>query len=120
DRRLEHELQLFGILGPDAVASAFPARPVEQLVRFVDTELPVSLLRSKTLGRVDEIRCGGSPTFVNMLLYCGAVDQQAECLPDSRIAEQRVFGLGAGTLAINHGPRIAAVKLNVFYIGACH
>jgi hypothetical protein len=49
DRGLEYDLQLLAVLGPDTVGPALPTGLVQDLVRLVDTELPLRVLRNKEL-----------------------------------------------------------------------
>src|SRR5205823_8075921 len=109
DRSLEYELQLFAVLGADAVGAALPASLFQQLIGFVDIELPFCLLRDEALRIVEEV-CGcdpGAPVYV--LLDRGTIDEQAERLPDCRIAEQWMLRLWAGALAVYFCPRIGEV-----------
>jgi len=53
-----------------------------------------------------------------MRLHRGAVDEQRDRPTDGGIAEQRVLRLGARALAVDFGPGISLVELNVLDIAA--
>src|SRR5215471_21849254 len=55
-----------------------------------------------------------------MSLYRGSVDKQREGLPNAPIAEQRVLCLDTRTLAVDLGPGIGVVELDVLDIAALH
>src|SRR5262249_50557441 len=120
DRGLKDELQPLAILAADAIGSALPARSIEQLAGLVDIELPVGIFGNEALRRIDVISRRSSAAPVNMGLHRGAVDEETQRLADRRIAEQRVPSLRIGALAVDLGPRVAAVELDVLDIGARH
>jgi hypothetical protein len=90
DRGLKDELQLLTFFGTDTARPARPASLVQQLVRLVDTELPLRVLRNKALRAVDEITGRDSGAPIDMRLNRGPVDEQTEGVPDRGIAEQRI------------------------------
>src|SRR6185503_12813965 len=69
--------------------------------------------RAEALGIVEEVagRDAGAP--VDVLLDGAAVDQEGERLPHRRIGQQRMPGLHARSLAVDLGPGIGAVELDV-------
>src|SRR5262249_3817259 len=120
DRGLEDELQLLAVLGADAVGSALPAGLLQQPVGLIDVELPFRVLRAKTLRIVEEIsdRDRGAPVVGSF--DRSASDEQAERLPDGRIAEQRMLSFGVRAFAVDLRPRIGAVELDVLHRPAPH
>src|SRR5262249_52992304 len=97
-----------------------PAGLLQQLVRLFDAELPLRILRYETLWVVDEIprRNAGAP--VDMLLYRCAIDEQFHRLSDGRVAEQWVLRLDARAFAVNLGPGIRTIELNMLDVAAGH
>ena len=118
DRSLVNELQLFAVLGPDTVRPLLPAGLFQQLVGLVDVKLPMRVLRDEFWRVVDEIPGRGPGASVDVLLHRVAIDQQFQRLLDRGIAEQRVFGFGAGAFAVDFGPGVGAVDLDVFDVAA--
>ena len=118
DRGLVDELQLLAVLRADAVGAALPAAGVEDLVRLVDVELPLHVLRAEPLRVVEEVRRGDAGAAVDVLLHRLAVDQQVERLAHRRVGEQRVLRLEARALAVDLGPGIGGVELDVLDVAA--
>src|SRR5262249_55062084 len=90
----------------------------QQLVRPVYVELPFRVLRDEAFGIVEKIPGRDRGASIDVSLDRGAIDEQTERLPDGRIAEQWMFRLGAGMLAIDLGPRVGDVDLDVLYPAA--
>src|SRR5215831_10429709 len=109
DRGLEYEPQLLAVLRADAVRAALPAGLVQPLVRLLDTEPPIRVLRNKALRTVDEISRRHSGAPVDMRLNSGPIDKQTQRMTDGGIAEQRMFRLRTRTLTVHLGPRIGVV-----------
>src|SRR5207244_1106387 len=112
-RGLEDELQLLAVLGADTVRTARPAGLIEQLVGLLDVELPLRVLRHKARRVVDEVAGGDPSAPVDVRLHRGAVDEQRNRLADSWVAEQRVLRFDTGALAVDFGPGVGLVQLNV-------
>src|SRR5262252_1603191 len=113
NRRLKDEFQLLSILSANAVRATLPAGLLQYLVRLLDIEFPLRVLRYKARRVVDEISGRDACASVDMLLYRSAIDEQLHRLTNDRIAEQRVFRLDARALAVDLGPRIRAVELDM-------
>ena len=74
-----------------------------------------NLLRS-----VDEVGGIDAGAAVDVLVHRGAIDQQVERLPHRRIGQERMLRLEAGALAVDLGPRIGVVELDVLDVAAGH
>ncbi len=99
-------------------APLLPAAVFENLVRLVDVELPLGVLRDELRRAVDEIAGRGSGAAVDVILHRPLVDQQRERLPYRLVGQRRMLGLHARTLAVDLGPRIGRVELDVLDIAA--
>src|SRR6202011_1151453 len=110
---LVDEAQLLAVLGADAVRSTLPAGRVENLIGFLDVEFPFGVLGAVLLGIVEKIAGGDAGSTVDVVLHRLTVDQQRERLPHSGVGQDRMLGLGARTLAVDLGPGIGVVELDV-------
>src|SRR5262249_4097679 len=113
DGCLVDELQFFAVLDPDAIGPLLPASILEQLARLIDVELPLQVLGAEALGVVEEVCGGDARASGDVVLHRLAVDEHPQRLPDGRVGQQRMFGLDAGTLAVDFGPGVGAVELDV-------
>src|SRR5215469_6912669 len=120
DRSLENEFELFAVLGGDAVGAALPAGLIQQLVRLVDIELPFGVLRNKPLRVVEKIAGRGPGTPIDVRFDRGAIDKQAKGQSDRGITEQRMRRFGARPLAVDFGPGIGVVELDMLDASARH
>src|SRR5829696_1960512 len=111
-------LQLLPVLLADAVGAAFPAAGVEDLVRLLDVELELHRLRAELLRVVEEVRRRDAGAAVDVVLHRLAVDEKPERLPHRRVRQQRVLRLEARALAVDLGPGIGRVELDVLDIAA--
>src|SRR6266702_6518840 len=110
DRCLEHEFELPAALLADAVRAHLPAGLVEDPVRLLDVEFVGQLARLELRGLVDEARRCDAAAAVDVFLDRVAIDQQVDRPANGRIGQRRVFGLEAGTLAVDLGPRVRHVE----------
>src|SRR5262249_61732355 len=93
--------------------SASPRRYVEDGVGLVVIVLVLRTLGSKAFGIVDEVRRGNAGTSVDVLLDRVLVDQQRQRLAHCRIRQDRMLGLDARALAVDLGPGVGHVELDV-------
>ena len=113
DRGLVEEFELLAVLLADAVGALLPARLLQDVDRLVDVELVLRVLGAEAFRIVDEVGRGAAGAAVDVLLDRIPVDQQRQRLAHRRIAERRMLGLDARALAVDLGPRIGAVELDV-------
>src|SRR5216683_3051894 len=113
DRGLIDELQLLAILGADAVGAFRPAGLVQDVVGLVDVELVLGVLGAETLRVVDEVRRRHAGAAIDELLDRVLVDQDRQRLAHRGIAEGRMLSLEARPLAVDLGPWVGGVELDV-------
>src|SRR5206468_5213021 len=94
-----------------------PPASIEQLIGLLDAELPARVGRHERRRPVEEVRSDLSLAPVDMRLDGPAVDEQSEGRPDSRIGQEGMHGRDARALAVDIGPRVALVELDVHGIG---
>ena len=97
DGRLEDELELLAVLGPDAVGPLLPAGSLQDLVRLLDVELPLRVLRAEALGVVEEVAGGdaGAAVDAGPPPTCDRPACPSACRT-AGIGQQRMLGLEAG------------------------
>jgi hypothetical protein len=109
----EHHLETLAVARPHSVGSPLPSARVEELIGLVDAELPPDVLRAESLGGVEKVPGGLSEAAENLLLDGGAIDEDGERPPHERIGEEGMHRLDARPLAVDVGPRIGLVQLDV-------
>src|SRR5262249_56149599 len=100
-------------LGAQAVGAAVPAPGLEDLVGFVDAELPARVGRSEPGRAVEEVRRRLAQAAVELLVNGAAVDQDVQGRAYGGVGQERVSGLDRRTLAVPPLPRVGVVGLNM-------
>ena len=118
DRGLEDKLQLDVALGADAVSALLPASRLKHLVGLVDVEFILGIGAVKARRVVQKVGRGNGAAAVDHLLDALAVDQQRHRIAHRLVGERRVFGLDAGTLAVDLVPRVGDVESNKLDVAA--
>src|SRR5262249_37670755 len=108
------EAQLLAFLRPDSVRTALPAGRLQYLVGLLDVEFPLRILRAISRGIIEDIAGHNAGSAVDVLLDRRAIHQERKRLAYRRIGKLRMPGLGARALAIDLGPGIGTVELDIF------
>src|SRR5262249_50215845 len=118
DRGLEDKLQLPAVLRPDTVGALPPASLLQNPARLLDVEFPLGALGAVAARVVEEVAGGNGGTAIDVILDGLAVDQHADRTPHRGVGEQRMPALEARALALDLGPWIGVVELDMLDRGA--
>src|SRR5438132_6469486 len=109
---LEQDFQSLSVLGADTIRAALPPARIEQGVGLVDIEFPARVRRHERAA-VHEVRRRIGLPAPDLALNRRAIHQQCERGANHRIGEERMNRLEARPLAVDLGPRIGLVDLDV-------
>src|SRR5712691_2956979 len=110
---LVYDLHAATPLHADAVAPPLPAGLLEQLGGLIEIELPAGVGRLKRLRAIEDVAGRLAGSAVELLGDGATINGQRKGLPYPEVGEKGMGHLHTAALAIDFGPGVRAIELNV-------